>query len=105
MNPKDVNNFAQWLQEILTTLRDTHTQLQDLRAENRQMMDDLRGIASRVDQKDTDTIKLIESLKGQLDIAKAEVSAAKSAAENTASTVDSKLSEIKSVLNDIRRSV
>lgn len=105
MNPQDVNNFTQWLQEIVSTLRDTHSQLQDLRNENRQMMDDLRGIASRVDQKDTETLRLIEALKGQLDIVRVEANAAKTAAEKATSTVDSKLTDVKSTLNEIRRSV
>lgn len=105
MNPQDAANFTQWLQEILNTLRDTHTQLQDLRAENRQMMDDLRGIIARVDQKDDATLKIIDALKSQIDTVRIEASAAKTAAENAASTVDSRLNDIKSTLNDIKRSV
>lgn len=105
MNPQDVNNFANWLQEILNTLRDTHTQLEDLRAENRQMMDDLRGISSRSEQKDSEILKSIDMLKGQLDILRGDVSAAKSTVDSSAGHLDSKMGDIKSAVNEVKRSV
>lgn len=105
MSPQDVNNISSWLQELLRLQQDTHTQLVDMRNENRQVMDEIKSISARMDKKDTEIIRYIEALKGQIDILKGDVAAAKSAAENTNSHVDSKLSDIKSTLNEIRRAV
>lgn len=105
MNPQDVHNISSWLQEILNLLRDTHTQLEDLRNENRQMLDDLRGVSARVDQKDTEIIKTIDTLKGQMDVLRGDLSSAKSTVENRTSNLESRVNDIKSTLNDVRRAV
>lgn len=102
MNPQDVNNISQWLQEILRLVQDTRTQLIDMRGENKQMMDDIRGIAARIEQKDTSELSLIENLRTQLDIVKGSADSAKSAAEHANDHLDSKINDLKSILNDIK---
>ena len=105
MNPQDVNNMASWLQEILKLLQDTHTQLVDMRNENRQIMDEIKAISSRVDQKDTDVIRLLDTVRSQIDVMRGEISSVKSAVESTGGHIDSKLDDVKSTVRDVRNSV
>jgi predicted nucleic acid-binding Zn-ribbon protein len=105
MNPQDLNNMASWLQEILKLLHDTHTQLIDMRNENRQVMDEIKGISSRLDHKDTDIISLMHTQRGQIDILRSDISSMKSAVEHTNSHLDSKLDDIKSAIHEVRNIV
>lgn len=105
MNQQDVTNISQWLQELLKLMQDTHTQLIDLRTENRQMMDDIKGVSSRVDQRDTAIMRLVETLRSQVDVLKGETAQTRTTAENATSSLDSKLSDLKSALNEVRTRV
>lgn len=105
MNPQDLQNISSWLQEILRLMQDTHTQLIDMRNENRQVMDEIKGVSARMDQKDTDIIRLIDTMRGQIDVLRGDVASTKSAVESTNSHIDSKISDLKSTLNDIKRAV
>ena len=102
MNPQDINNMSSWLQEILRLLQDTQTQVTDMRNESKQMMDDLKGVTARMDQKDSDIIRLIDSLRSQLDVIKGETTATKGAVEKGVGDVESKVSDAKS---DIRSAI
>jgi predicted nucleic acid-binding Zn-ribbon protein len=105
VNPQDLNNISSWLQELLRLVQDTHTQLVDMRNENRQVMDEIKGVSARMDQKDTDIIRLVDTMRGQIDVLRGEVTSVKSAVESTNSHLDSKVNDLKSTLSEIRRTV
>jgi predicted nucleic acid-binding Zn-ribbon protein len=105
VNPQDLNNISSWLQELLRLVQDTHTQLVDMRNENRQVMDEIKGVSARMDQKDTDIIRLVDTMRGQVDVLRGEVTSVKSAVESTNGHLDSKINDLKSTLNEIRRVV
>jgi len=105
MNPQDLNNIAGWLQEILRLLQDTHNQVVDMRNENRQVMDEIKNVSGRMDQKDSDILRLVDTMRGQIDMLRGEVTSNKSAIESTSSHIDSKINDLKSSINDIKRAV
>ncbi len=105
MDSQDVNNLSQWLQELLKLMQDTHTQLVDLRNENRQLMDEIRAVSARVDQKDSDILRIIETMRGQVDVVRTEVITAKNVSESLRGHIDSKASDLKSEIHQVRNMI
>ena len=105
MNPQDIANLSQWLQQLMKDVTDTRTQLIDMRSENKQLMDEIKTISGRMDQKDSDILRLIDTLRSQLDVTRGEIASVKNAVESTKSHIDAKASDLKSAIHEVRNRV
>ena len=105
MSPQDVNNMSQWLQELLKLLQETRSQLADSRNENRQLLDEIKAVSSRLDHKDSDTMRMLEMLKSQVDTVRTDVAVTKSTMESHSNNLDSKINDLKSAIQEVRNIV
>lgn len=88
-------------------VQDTHTQLQDLRNENRQVMDEVKAISARarVDQKEGDVARIVETLRSQVDVSRGEVATLKNDLNNLSGQIDSRINDLKSEIHSVKNTI
>jgi prefoldin subunit 5 len=105
MSPQDIMNISQWLQQLIKDVQDTHQQMLDMRGEIRAANDELKNLAGRAEQKNADLIRLVESLKGQLDIIHGETGATKSVVEAKIASLENTIKDLRSDVHEVRNKV
>lgn len=105
MDPQDVVNVSQWLQQLVRDLADTHTQLEDMRKESKMATDEVRSISNRIDQRDSNILSLIEALRAQVDITKNSIGSLQSHIDGRIGNLESQIKELKSEIQTIHRRV
>lgn len=105
MNPQDINNISQAIQNLQATLEATQAQITDVRNENNQLTAEVKASSMRSEQKNSEIMAAVDALKTQIELAKSEASSTKSAVQNVQSHLDSKISDLKSELNTILRTL
>lgn len=105
MDPQDVLNISQWLQQLIKDVQDTHRQLLDMRGELKAANDELRNVAGRMDQKNADLVRVVEAVKSQTDIMHGEVSATKSTVEARVGSLENQVKDLRSDVHEVRNKV
>ena len=105
MNPQDISNLAQAIQILQATIESTQAQINDLRNENNQLLAEVKASSMRNEQKDAEIMSAVEAVRTQVELTKAEASSAKRAVDGAQSHIDAKISDVKSDLHSILRTV
>ena len=105
MNPQDISNLAQAIQILQATIESTQAQINDLRNENNQLLAEVKASSMRNEQKDAEIMSAVEAVRTQVELAKSEVSSVKRAVDSVQSHIDAKISDVKSDLHSILRTV
>lgn len=98
MSPQDIANISQWLQQILTDVRDIHLQTQDMRGEMKTAANEASATSKRIERGSADTISLLSSIQTQINTLKSDLNTSKS-------NMESKLGDLERQVKDLRSAV
>lgn len=99
---QDQQNLAAWLQQALKEIQETRNQIVTMHSQMKQATDEIRAVSSRMDQKDSDILRLIDNLRAQLDILRGGMDSTKTTVESNGKHLSSKIDDVKSSVHEVR---